>query len=515
MLLSGTAALGLALGALAVGVAAGMAVRAFTYEAKVGSARDQSRRILEEARHEAEALKREASLAAKEESHRLRAEAQEELRERRAELQRQERRLAQKEEQLDRKLEQLERREEQYRRREEELERVRAAAEEARDRQVKELERISGLTREEAKNVILASVREEAEREAAQLAREIEAQARQTAERQAKEIIAQAIQRCAADQVAEMSVTVVHLPSDDMKGRIIGREGRNIRAFEALTGVDLIIDDTPDTVVISGFEPIRREVARQTLEKLIADGRIHPARIEEMYQKTEKEIDNIVREAGEQACYDARVHGLHPELVRLLGKLKFRTSYGQNVLRHSVEVAHLAALMAGELEANVEVARRAGLLHDVGKAADHEMEGTHVQIGMELLRKYGESEAVVHAMSTHHGDFEAKSVEAVLVAAADALSAARPGARRESLENYIKRLTQLEQIADSFEGVAKAYAIQAGREVRIIVHPDRVDDLEAFRVAKAVVKRIEKEVQYPGQIKVTVIRETRAVEYAR
>ncbi|MBX6722517.1 MAG: ribonuclease Y, partial [Dactylosporangium sp.] len=428
---------------------------------------------------------------------------------------RQERRIQQKEEQLDRKAEQMEKREDEFRRREAEVEALRRAAEEARQQQIAELERISGLTRDEARRQILEGVRDDAEREAAQMVREIEARARETADRAAKEIIAQAIQRCAADQVAEMSVTVVHLPSDDMKGRIIGREGRNIRAFEALTGVDLIIDDTPEAVVISGFEPIRREVARQTLEKLISDGRIHPARIEEMYAKTEKEIEAIVREAGEQACYDARVHGMHPELVRLLGRLKFRTSYGQNVLRHSVEVAHLSALMATELGANVEVARRAGLVHDIGKAVDHDMEGTHVQIGMELLRKYGESDAVVHAMSTHHGDFEAKSVEAVLVTAADALSAARPGARRESLENYIKRLTQLEEIADSFEGVAKAYAIQAGREVRILVHPDRVDDLEAYRVAKDIVKRIENEVQYPGQIKVTVIRETRAVEYAR
>ncbi|MBX5475889.1 MAG: ribonuclease Y [Clostridia bacterium] len=501
--------------AAAAGVCAGYVLHRRSYEAALGAAEERSRRIVEEAERKAEAILREASVEAREQVHRLRTEAEAELREKRSDLQRQERRLLQKEEQLDRKLEQLERREEQYRRKEQEIEEIRRNAEEARQRQLLELERISGLTKEEARRQILESAREEAQREAAQIFRELEQQAREEADRVAREIVSQAVQRCAADHVAELSVSVVHLPSDDMKGRIIGREGRNIRTFEALTGVDLIIDDTPEAVVISAFEPIRREIARLTLEKLIADGRIHPARIEEMYAKAEKEIDNVIREAGEQACYEARVHGMHPELVRILGRLKFRTSYGQNVLRHSIEVAHLAGLMASQLGCSVEVARRAGLLHDIGKAMDHDMEGTHVQIGMELLRKYGESEAVVHAMSTHHGDFEAKSVEAVLVTAADALSAARPGARRESLEAYIKRLEQLEAIADSFEGVAKAYAIQAGREIRIMVKPDQIDDLEAYRVAKDIVKRIENEVQYPGQIKVTVIRELRAVEYAR
>ncbi|MBT9258327.1 MAG: ribonuclease Y [Clostridiales bacterium] len=505
--------LGLVLGSAAGALVALWQARG-AFSRQVAAVQAQAQHAIEEARREAEASRREALLSAKEEIHRQRQEMENEMRQLRRELQQEQQRLQQREQQLDRRMEQLERREEQNRRREEELEALQQQAAALVAQQQMELERISGLTREEARQEILRHAREEAEREAVQIMREIEMAAREVAEREAKEIIAEAIQRCAADHVAETTITVVHLPSDDMKGRIIGKEGRNIRTFEALTGVDLIIDDTPEAVVISAFDPLRREIARYTLEKLLADGRIHPARIEEMYAKAEKEVDNIIREAGEKACYEAHVHGLHPELVRILGKLKFRTSYGQNVLKHSVEVAHLAGLMAAQLGVSVEVARRAGLLHDIGKAVEDPV-GNHVQVGMELLRKYGESEAVVHAMSTHHGDYEARSVEAVLVAAADALSAARPGARRESLEAYIQRLTQLEAIASSFEGVAKSYAIQAGREIRIMVHPHQLDDLATYRIAKDIVKRIEKEVEYPGQVKVTVIREMRAVEYAR
>ncbi|MBX6378664.1 MAG: ribonuclease Y, partial [Clostridia bacterium] len=469
----------------------------------------------EDARREAESARREALVEAREEAQRLRTEIEREMRERRNELQRVERRLIQKEEALDRKLEGLERREERIRQQEAELERQRGEIEELKARQVAELERIAGLTREDARAQVIASVREEAEREALAEARQIEQQAREEAVRLAREVIGMAIQRCAADHVAESTISVVELPSDDMKGRIIGREGRNIRTFEALTGVDLIIDDTPEAVVISAFDPVRREKARVALERLIADGRIHPARIEEMYEKAEREVEALIVEAGEQACLETRVSGLHPELVRLLGRLKYRTSYGQNVLRHSIEVAHLAAMMASQIGADVEVARRAGLLHDIGKAVDHEVEGTHVAIGIELLRRYNEPVRVIQAMASHHGDEEPQTVEAFLVNAADAMSAARPGARRETLESYIRRLEKLEAVARSFPGVEKVYAIQAGREVRILVKPDQVDDLQAYRLAKAITKRIKAEVQYPGQIKVTVIRETRAVEYAR
>ncbi len=509
------AGLAMALAAALMGAALGFWLRKYLAESRIASAEAEARRLLEDAAKEAEGKKREALVEAREEMHRMRAEAEREIRERRGELQRQEKRLLQKEEVLDRKLEALERKEEHLKRKEAELEQLREGLEDLRARQTAELERISGMSKEEAREILMANVREEAKREAAILMREIEAEAREEAEKRAKEIIAMAIQRCAADHVAEMSVSVVQLPNEEMKGRIIGREGRNIRTFEALTGVDLIIDDTPEAVVISAFDPVRREKARLALEKLVADGRIHPARIEEMYEKADREVEAAIREAGEQACIETGVHGLHPELVRMLGRMKYRTSYGQNVLKHSIEVSHLAALMASMLGADVNVARRAGLLHDLGKAVDHEVEGTHVAIGMELLRRYGESEAVIHAMSTHHGEYEARSVEAVLVNAADALSAARPGARRETLEAYIKRLEKLEEIANSFAGVEKSFAIQAGREIRIIVKPDQVDDVEAYRMAKEISRRIESEMQYPGQIKVTVIRETRAVDYAR
>ncbi len=500
---------------IAVSVFVGYYVRKYVAESKITSAEVEAKRLLEEAVKDSEAKKREALIEAKEETHRLRADLERELKERRSEVQRLEKRLQQKEESIDRKLESLERREEQLKLLESGLEKDRQKIEELRQKQITELERISSLTKEEAKELILKQVREEAQREAALLSREIENEAREDAEKKAKELIGIAIQRCAADHVAEITVSVVQLPNEDMKGRIIGREGRNIRTFEALTGVDLIIDDTPEAVVISAFDPVRREKARLALERLVADGRIHPARIEEIYEKTDREVETIIREAGEQACVEAGVHGLHPELVRLLGRTRFRTSYGQNVLKHSVEVANLARLMATMLECDINVARRAGLLHDIGKAVDHDIEGTHVTIGIDLLRRYGESEAVIHAMSTHHGEFEAHSVEAVLVSAADALSAARPGARRETLEAYIKRLQKLEEIASSFPGVEKSFAIQAGREIRIIVKPEQVDDIESYRMAKEISKRIENEMQYPGQIKVTVVRETRAVEYAR
>lgn len=488
-------------------------------ELKIGSAEEEAKRIVDEAllqsEKDAESIKKEKLLEAKEEIHKLRSELDREIKERRNDVQRQERRIQQKEDTIDKKTQQIEKREEQIQKKMTETEKIQEETERVKKLQMAQLEKISEFSVSQAKEYLLKQVEDELTHEKAVLINSIEEQAKEEAEKKARDIIAGAIQRCAADHVTETTVSVVSLPNDEMKGRIIGREGRNIRTIETLTGVDLIIDDTPEAVILSGFDPVRREIARRSLEKLITDGRIHPGRIEEMVEKSTKEVDNIVKQEGERAAFETHVHGLHPELVRMLGRLKYRTSYGQNVLQHSIEVSHIAGLMAGELGADVTLAKRAGLLHDIGKAIDHEVEGSHVTIGGDVAKKYKENDKVIHAILAHHGDIEAKSIEACLVQAADGISAARPGARRENLESYIKRLETLEEIANSFKGVDKSFAIQAGREVRIMVKSDVVNDDETILMARDIVKRIESEMEYPGQIKVNVIRELRAIEYAK
>ena len=503
------------LAALLIGLLVGYILRKSIGEKTIGNAETKAKNMLLDAEKNAESIKKEIVLEAKEEAQRQRNNADKEIRERRNEISKAERRLNQKEDSIDRKLENIEKKEESITNKERKIENRLAEQDRILKKQLEELEKISGYTVEEAREIILQKVEQEARSDAAVLYKEIESKAKDEADKKAKEIITGAIQRCAADHVAESTVSVVPLPNDEMKGRIIGREGRNIRAIENATGIDLIIDDTPEAVILSGFDPVRREIARLALEKLIVDGRIHPARIEEMVNKSEREVNTIIKEAGEQATFDVGIHNLHPELVKLLGRLRYRTSYGQNVLKHSVEVAHLAGLMAGELGLDITLAKRAGLLHDIGKALDHEREGTHVDIGIEVLRKYKESEAVINGMAAHHGDYEPKSVEAVLIAAADALSAARPGARRETLESYIKRLQKLEEIANTTQGVENSYAIQAGREIRIIAKPDEVGDDSIALLARDISKKIESELEYPGQIKVNVVRETRAIDYAK
>ncbi|MCI8725224.1 MAG: ribonuclease Y [Hungatella sp.] len=492
-----------------------IAHRKKTYESKIGSAEEKSREIIDEALRTAETKKREALLEAKEESLKTKNELEKETKERRAELQRYERRVLSKEENLDKKSETLERREASITAREDNLNRKLAEAEELRGKRQQELERISGLTSEQAKEYLLKSVEDDVKHDTARMIKEMETRAKEEAEKKAKEYIVAAIQRCAADHVAETTVSVVQLPNDEMKGRIIGREGRNIRTLETMTGVELIIDDTPEAVVLSGFDPVRREVARIALERLVVDGRIHPARIEEMVEKAQREVEASMREEGEAATLEVGIHGIHPELVKLLGRMKFRTSYGQNALKHSIEVSHLSGLLAGEIGVDIRMAKRAGLLHDIGKSIDHEVEGSHVKLGSELCKKYKESAVVVNAVESHHGDVEPESLIACIVQAADAISAARPGARRETLETYTNRLKQLEEITDSFKGVDKSYAIQAGREVRVMVVPEQINDDDMVLLARNISKKIEESMEYPGQIRVNVIRESRVTDYAK
>ncbi len=484
-------------------------------EQKIGSAEEKAREIIDEAVKTAETKKREALLEVKEETIKSKNDLDREIRERRAEIQRNERRIVQKEENLDKKLESIEKREANFVAREEELSRQKTEITKLGEKRVQELERISGLTSEQAKEYLIKTIEEDVKLDTAKLIKELESQAKEEAGKKAKDYVVSAIQKCAADHVAETTISVVQLPNDEMKGRIIGREGRNIRTLETLTGVDLIIDDTPEAVILSGFDPIRREIARIALEKLIVDGRIHPARIEEMVEKAKKEVEVMIREEGEVATLEVGVHGIHPELVRLLGRMKFRTSYGQNALKHSIEVAQIAGLLAGEIGVDVRSAKRAGLLHDIGKSVDHEMEGSHIQIGVELCRKYKESPLIINAVEAHHGDVEPETLIACLVQAADTISAARPGARRETLETYSNRLKQLEDITDSFKGVEKSFAIQAGREIRVMVVPEQISDADMVLLARDISKQIESELEYPGQIKINLIRESRVVDYAK
>ncbi len=484
-------------------------------EAKIGSADEKARAIIDEAVKTAETKKRESLLEVKEESIRTKNELDREIKERRAEIQRNERRIEQKESNLDKKLDAIEKREAGFAAKEEEINRQKEEVAKLNEERLQELERISGLTSEQAKEYLLKTVEDDVKLDTAKMIKEMETRAREEAGKKARDYVVTAIQKCAADHVAETSISVVQLPNDEMKGRIIGREGRNIRTLETLTGIDLIIDDTPEAVILSGFDPIRREVARIALEKLIVDGRIHPARIEEMVEKAQKEVENMIREEGETATLEAGIHGLHPELVRLLGRMKFRTSYGQNALKHSIEVAQLAGLLAAEIGIDARTAKRAGLLHDIGKSVDHEMEGSHIQIGVDICKKYKESAVIINAVEAHHGDVEPQSLVACLVQAADTISAARPGARRETLETYSNRLQQLEDITNNFKGVEKSFAIQAGREVRIMVVPEQVSDADMILLAREISKQIESQLQYPGQIKVNVIRESRVTDYAK
>ena len=483
--------------------------------AKIGNAEEKARGIIDEAVKTAETKKREAMLEAKEESIRVKNELDKEVKERRAELQRSERRIVQKEENLDKKLDAIEKREAGFAAKEEEINRQKAQVAKLNEERLQELERISGLTSEQAKEYLLKTVEEDVKLDTAKLIKEMENKAKEEADKKAKDFVVTAIQKCAADHVAETTISVVQLPNDEMKGRIIGREGRNIRTLETMTGVDLIIDDTPEAVILSGFDPIRREVARIALEKLIVDGRIHPARIEEMVEKAQKEVETMIREEGESATLEVGVHGIHPELIKLLGRMKFRTSYGQNALKHSIEVAQLSGLLAAEIGVDVRTAKRAGLLHDIGKAVDHDMEGSHIQLGVDLCRKYKESALVINAVEAHHGDVEPESLIACIVQAADTISAARPGARRETLDTYTNRLKQLEDISNGFKGVDKSFAIQAGREIRIMVVPEQINDADMIILARDVAKKIEAEMEYPGQIKVNVIRESRVTDIAK